>query len=123
MAGLACCVSGGFRFFFRWPRPPSSTLFPYTTLFRSLGDVGVDEEFARALVAASPLVGPDHAAHTGEHAVEVELPFLQVRRADVRLVPLVLAWGAGHGCLELGAVVAGLVGPSRAAQQLVASSD
>src|SRR5437763_9468215 len=71
MAGLACCVSGGFRFFFRWPRPPSSTLFPYTTLFRSLGDVGVDEEFARALVAASPLVGPDHAAHTGEHAVEV----------------------------------------------------
>src|SRR5204862_6397064 len=66
-----------------------------------LGDVGVDEEFARALVAASPLVGADHAAHTGEHAVEVELPFLQVRRADVRIVPLVPAGDAWQGCLGL----------------------
>src|SRR5437763_9512679 len=123
MAGLACCVSGGFRFFFRWPRPPSSTLFPYTTLFRSLGDVGVDEEFARALVAASPLVGADHAAHTGEHAVEVELPFLQLRRADVRIVPLVLAWDAWEGCRELGEALAGLVGRWPQPVLLLASSD
>jgi len=43
-----------------------------------LGDVGVDEEFARALVAASPLVGSDHAAHAAEHAVEVELAAARV---------------------------------------------
>ena len=88
-----------------------------------LGDVGVDEEFARALVAASPLVGPDHAAHTGEHAVEVELPFLQVRRADVRIVPLVLAWDAWQGCLELGETLAGLVGRWPQPVLLLASSD
>jgi len=88
-----------------------------------LGDVGVDEEFARALVAASPLVGADHAAHTGEHAVEVELPFLQLRRADVRIVPLVLAWDAWEGCRELGEALAGLVGRWPQPVLLLASSD
>jgi MEMO1 family protein len=88
-----------------------------------LGDVSVDEEFARALVAASPLVGADHAAHAGEHAVEVELPFLQQRRADVRIVPLVLAWDAWEGCRELGETLAGLVGRWPQPVLLLASSD
>src|SRR2546430_3327357 len=48
--------------------------------------------FSDALLAASPLVGVDHDAHRGEHAVEVELPFLQLVRHDVRIVPLVIAW-------------------------------
>jgi len=46
-------------------------------------------------------VGPDHAPCL-EHAVEVELPFLQLRRADVRIVPLVLAWDAWEGCRGFG---------------------
>src|SRR2546429_1325764 len=88
-----------------------------------MGDVGVDEEFARALVAASPLVGADHAAHTGEHAVEVELPFLQLRRADVRIVPLVLAWDAWEGCRGLGETLAGLVRRWAAPGVLLAAGD
>src|SRR5256885_5986966 len=32
-------------------RPPRSTLFPYTTLFRSLDDLGVDHEAVRVLHA------------------------------------------------------------------------
>src|SRR2546425_2825531 len=59
-------------------RPPRSTLFPYTTLFRS--------------------VAPDPDAHRAEHAVEVEVPFLQLRRPGVRIVPLVLAWDEWEGC-------------------------
>src|SRR5437870_7236209 len=31
------------------PRPPTSTLFPYTTLFRSHHDVGVRRSFSRKL--------------------------------------------------------------------------
>ena len=90
-----------------------------------LGDVEVDDEFARALLETSPLVGPDHAAHASEHAVEVELPFLQLRRADVRIVPLVLAWDTWEGCRGLGQALAKLVaqwgGPDRVL--LLASSD
>src|SRR5437660_9231314 len=56
------------------PRPPRSTLFPYTTLFRSLDDRG--EQHA---VAARALCGQRHHArerprrlHDGELAVAVE---------------------------------------------------
>lgn len=88
-----------------------------------LGDVTVDERFGAALLEASPLVGIDHAAHAQEHAVEVELPFLQVRRADVRIVPLVLVWDAWEGCRALGEALAALVGRWSEGVLLLASSD
>src|SRR5689334_24596132 len=48
-------------------RPPSSTLFPYTTLFRSLlagrelaGDIGGDERLVLRLLAGIGVAGVDH---------------------------------------------------------------
>src|SRR3712207_8249901 len=46
-------------------RPPRSTLFPYTTLFRSSGSAG---PLSRAWRAAEPL---DNAAFSDEHRREV----------------------------------------------------
>jgi len=76
--------------------PGGASLWEAGAFRTPLGDVSVDDGFARALLETSPLVGPDHAAHASEHAVEVELPFLQLKRADVRIVPLVLAWMRGR---------------------------
>jgi AmmeMemoRadiSam system protein B len=89
--------------------PGGASLWEAGAFRTPLGDVKVDDGFARALLETSPLVGPDRAAHASEHAVEVELPFLQLRRADVRIVPLVLAWDAWEGCRGLGETLAGLV--------------
>lgn len=88
-----------------------------------LGDVRVDAEFAGALLEASPLVGRDHAAHEAEHAVEVELPFLQLKRSDVGIVPLVLAWDVWEGCARLAEALAGLVARWPEPVLLLASSD
>jgi hypothetical protein len=74
-----------------------------------LGEVPIDETFAAALLADSPLVGIDHDAHRAEHAIEVELPFLQMLRADVRIVPLVVAWDAWEPARLLGEMLAKLV--------------
>src|SRR5688572_31550157 len=41
-------------------RPPRSTLFPYTTLFRSVGAVGA-REIARGVEDADAREGPAHA--------------------------------------------------------------
>src|SRR5258708_10067792 len=68
-----------FLFFLMIRRPPRSTLFPYTTLFRSPGaDVGVAELRRRAFQHPEPAhaVAQD-ALHHGEEAV------VGVRRAEV----------------------------------------
>src|SRR5437870_6752006 len=44
------------------PRPPRSTLFPYTTLFRSLGMLlGQDVALVRVITAQAPATGQPHA--------------------------------------------------------------
>jgi AmmeMemoRadiSam system protein B len=57
-----------------------------------LGPVPVAAEFARRLTSSCELVREDRAAHQEEHAVEVELPFLQVLAPAATIVPLVLTW-------------------------------
>ncbi len=54
-----------------------------------LGDVLVDVELVEA-VEALPFVAPCPAAHEREHALEVELPFLQVLLGFFRALPLVV---------------------------------
>ncbi len=55
-----------------------------------LGDVPLDREAVRAL-RRSPLVGAEDEAHQGEHAIEIQLPFLQRSLAPGwRLVPILV---------------------------------
>jgi len=89
-----------------------------------LGDVPVDAQTAEALLEVSHgVVGVDHDAHRAEHAVEVELPFLQLLRADVRIVPLVIAWDAWDAARLLGETLARLVKAAAEPMLLLASSD
>ncbi len=103
--------------------PGGASLWEAGAFRTPLGDVPVDATLAAALAAASPLVGVDHEAHRGEHAVEVELPFLQTLRSDVRIVPLVLAWDDWPSARALGEAVAGLVARWAEPVLLLASSD
>jgi AmmeMemoRadiSam system protein B len=103
--------------------PGGASLWEAGAFRTPLGEVPVDEGLAAALCELSALVAPDRAAHAHEHAVEVELPFLQVRRPDVRIVPLVLAWDAWEPCRALGAALAELVRRAPDPVLLLASSD
>jgi hypothetical protein len=55
-----------------------------------LGDAPVDEALADELKRAMPLLSEDEEAHRSEHALEVQLPFLQVLRPDFQFVPIVV---------------------------------
>lgn len=89
-----------------------------------LGDVPVDADAATALRDISDnTVAVDHDAHAHEHAVEVELPFLQVLRPDVRIVPLVIAWDAWDPARRLGEILAQLIGAVGEPTLLLGSSD
>src|SRR6266478_3029783 len=55
-----------------------------------LGDVESDSELGTALLQRFPSLREDSAAHRSEHAIEVQLPFLQTLRPDLTFVPIAL---------------------------------
>jgi AmmeMemoRadiSam system protein B/AmmeMemoRadiSam system protein A len=59
----------------------------------------------------NPLVRDLPAAHAREHALELELPFLQLMLKEFTLVPLIVGQLAPSQARELGALLKQLVGP------------
>jgi MEMO1 family protein len=53
-----------------------------------LGELPIDSELAGRLLQAFPALVEDAAAHRSEHAIEVELPFLQVITPGMKFVPI-----------------------------------
>ena len=88
-----------------------------------LGAVRVDDELGRALEASCDLVDHDPSAHVSEHAIEVELPFLQVRAPDAAIVPVVLAWDDWPRSKRLADALVEVVSGWPHAVLLLASSD
>ncbi|MBI4566604.1 MAG: AmmeMemoRadiSam system protein B [Planctomycetes bacterium] len=61
-----------------------------------LGRSEIGTEVAARMKAAFPELAEDEAAFRGEHSAEVQVPFLQACRPDVRIVPVALnAWAGG----------------------------
>lgn len=56
-----------------------------------LGSVEVDREFADYLISKSNFFKADEAAHTYEHSIEVQLPFLQYIMSGFEILPLCIA--------------------------------
>lgn len=55
-----------------------------------LGRAEIDSELAHKLKIAYPKLSEDDVAHRTEHALEVQLPFLQYLSGDFRFVPIAL---------------------------------
>jgi AmmeMemoRadiSam system protein B len=55
-----------------------------------LGIAEVNNEIANKLVEESKIIFRGIEGHRGEHAVEVQIPFLQVILSDFRIVPIVM---------------------------------
>lgn len=88
-----------------------------------LGDVPLARSLADRLLALAPSVEEDTEAHRREHSLEVQLPFLQVRRPDVEIVPVCLGAASLPLCREVGDALATLVREEKDPPILLASSD
>ena len=55
-----------------------------------LGNVPIDRDFASGLLEASHDLTSNFDAHEKEHSLEVEVPFLQYRSPQVKIVPLII---------------------------------
>jgi MEMO1 family protein len=88
-----------------------------------LGDVAIDGELAQALRKRFPALEEDPSAHRAEHAVEVELPFLQMRQREFRFVPIALGTGKFEILEALGKALAEVIAKEKDPVLIVASSD
>jgi MEMO1 family protein len=72
---------------------------------------------------ALPLLEDDAAAHRAEHAIEVELPFLQLRQPNLTFVPIALGTAQFEPLEKLGHALAEVIAGQRDRILIVASSD
>ncbi|MCQ9207908.1 MAG: AmmeMemoRadiSam system protein B [Omnitrophica bacterium] len=56
-----------------------------------LGNVEINSSLAKEILKASKYLQEDSQAHTYEHSIEVQLPFLQHFLAEVKIVPIVVS--------------------------------
>jgi MEMO1 family protein len=88
-----------------------------------LGEAAVDAELARELLAACPALQEDDLAHLREHAIEVQLPFLQVLVPEFTFVPIAVGTARYEPLHALGEALAIVVRQQQDKVLLIASSD
>jgi AmmeMemoRadiSam system protein B/AmmeMemoRadiSam system protein A len=112
--------------------PSHFEAFPFSSVYDGeayatpLGNVPVDKTFARKLANSSPLIKLSSRGHVpspgqAEHALEVQLPFLQQSLVDFELVPVVMGEQSYEASRALGVALAQLIRGSDTL--IVASSD
>jgi AmmeMemoRadiSam system protein B/AmmeMemoRadiSam system protein A len=86
-----------------------------------LGLIPIDEKLAEAIMNSESSIGFLPEVHRKEHALEVQLPFLQVAVPDLKLVPIVMGDQSLPSCQRLAkAIVSSIKGRN---VLLVASTD
>jgi len=92
-----------------------------------LGEVAADADLGARLLGRFRALQEDGAAHRGEHAIEVQLPFLQARRADLKIVPIAVGTNDFDVLRGLGEALAAVIGDleedGKEKVLIVASSD
>ncbi|HET6779641.1 MAG TPA: MEMO1 family protein [Nitrososphaera sp.] len=67
-----------------------------------LGDVQVNSQLAEKIAGRSPALDFDEYAHSRDHCLEVQLPFLQYIKQDFKIVPIVLILQRSDIAFDLG---------------------
>ena len=88
-----------------------------------LGLAPIDRELGHALRLACPLLEEDEVAHRGEHAIEVQLPFLQAALPEFTFVPVAVGTARYEPLQSLGEALAEVLRAQPEKVMLISSSD
>lgn len=88
-----------------------------------LGEARIDSALADSLKTSFPLLAEDEDAHRGEHAVEVQIPFLQSLVRDLSFVPITVGVSQYEVLAALGVTLAKVTAECAEPVLVVASSD
>ena len=106
-----------------YPRGEPAAILSSGAWRTPLGDARIDEALAEALKKACPLLREDRVAHSAEHSLEVQLPFLQALAPDFTFVPVALGTVRFEHLVEVGGGIARVLEASKENILLLTTSD
>jgi MEMO1 family protein len=106
-----------------FPRGKNAAILSTGAWRTPLGDAPVDESLAAELQQACPLLKEDDVAHSTEHSLEVQLPFLQVLAPSFRFVPIALGNLRYDELASIGQGISRVLATRQNAVLLLTSSD
>jgi len=105
------------------PRGEAAAILSNGAWRTPLGDAPVDEALAEALKKDCPLLREDSVAHSAEHSLEVQLPFLQVLEPGFTFVPVALGTVQFEDLVSVGEAIARVLESARENVLLLTTSD
>lgn len=87
------------------------------------GELSINEELARRIREKADIIEADTMAHSMEHSLEVQLPFILYYSSDVKIVPIVLMSDSLETCRLIGEAIADAITELKNSVTIVASSD
>lgn len=103
------------------PMSRGFAIWPEGAYSMPMGDVPVDSELAHALMDANDRITFQRSAHSMEHSIEVQLPFLQRVQPRKKFVPIIVCEPTLANCESLAGTLATVLKDRHAL--VVASSD
>lgn len=88
-----------------------------------LGEVEVDTVLAKAIMANANVLKEDRMSHLREHSIEVQLPFIQYFKPDVKIVPVAISDGSAATYRSIGLAIAKAIKTTGKEVVIVASGD
>lgn len=88
-----------------------------------LGEVEIDQKLTAALQKKTPLLKEDKDAHTYEHSIEVQLPFIQRTAPQAKIVPITVQNGNMSELREIAEAIASSITETKQGTVVIASSD
>jgi AmmeMemoRadiSam system protein B len=88
-----------------------------------LGKVEIDSQLGKKILEQSSNLEEDVVAHLYEHSIEVQIPFLQYLKPDIKIVPIVLTHAPKAVYKEIGRAIAEAIKESQTETIIIASSD
>jgi len=106
-----------------YPRGEPAAILSSGAWRTPLGDARIDEDLAEALKKVCPLLREDSVAHSAEHSLEVQLPFLQVLAPDFTFVPIALGTVQFESLVSVGEAIGRVLEASKENVLLLTTSD
>jgi AmmeMemoRadiSam system protein B len=94
-----------------------------TTWQTPLGEVAAHADMGTRLLRRFPALQEDSAAHRAEHAIEVQLPFLQTQQPELNIVPIAIGTSNFDVLRGLGEALADVIADQKEKVLIIASSD